>query len=193
MSVKGLFNDYRDYLTMLDDEDIRDFVGAVDWFLNQRNLEAVRVPGVRHMQGLDQYSSGHELRLVNSLLAELDTVQWMRIYSEDEVGSEFHENWGYLELLGGRGHFDSSQRAGGFYLQGPNQNYKSHKHVAEELFIPLTEGSLWMRDNGEFVEHPVGEVIVHESNEVHSMRTNDKPLLALWMWRDGDLMQKPEF
>jgi len=40
MSVKGLFADFRDFLTLREEETVRDFVGDIDWFLNQRNLAA---------------------------------------------------------------------------------------------------------------------------------------------------------
>ncbi|MEE9314048.1 MAG: dimethylsulfonioproprionate lyase family protein [Rhizobiaceae bacterium] len=193
MSIKGLFADYRDYLTMREEEEVRDFVGDIDWFVSQRNLAPVTVSGAKHLEGLDAFAEGHEKRLVQSLMNEIGELFWGRSYTADDFGAEFFENYGYVEMMGERGHFDSSERAGGFFLMGPNQNYPSHRHVAEELYIPLTGGTLWMRDNGEYVEQSAGTVIVHESNETHAMRTLDKPLLALWMWRDGDLTQKSEY
>ena len=193
MSIKGLFADFRDFITMRDEQIVRDFVGDIDWFVNQRSLAPENVPGTEHLTGIDTHATGHQKNLTQSLIKEIETLKWWRNYSAEDFGVEFFENYGFVEMMGNRGHFDSSERAAGFFLMGPNQFYPSHYHVAEELYIPLTGGTLWMKDEGPYVEQPSGTVIVHESNENHAMRTNEKPLLALWMWRNGDLTQKPEF
>jgi len=126
-------------------------------------------------------------------MGETNSVMWMRGDRQNELGAELFENFGFVEMMGERGHFDCSDRAAGFFLMGPHQEYPSHRQVAEKLIIPLTDGALWMRDGGDFEAMDAGSVIVHESNETHAVRTLDRPVLALWMWRDGDLTQQVEF
>ena len=193
MSVSGLFSDFRDFLTLRDEPEVRDFISGIDWFLSERNIAPEIVPGAKHLTGIDAFAEDQQKRLVQSLLKETEILKWWLTYTADDFGQEFIENYGFVEMMGNRGHFDSSERAAGFFLMGPNLFYPSHYHVAKELYIPLTGGTLWMRDDGPFIEQPSGAVIVHESNETHAMRTKDKPLLALWMWRDGDLTQKSEY
>lgn len=192
MSIKGLFADFRDYITMKPEPEVRDFVAGFDWKLNQRTIAANTVAGSRHLQGIDTHSAGAEQRLVQSLMANVPELHWGRSWSPEDFGQEFFDNYGWVEMFGTRGHFDGSTMSGGFFLQGPNLHYPSHFHVAEELYIPLTGGSYWMRDGGAFVERSIGEVFVHESNETHAIETPDTPLLALYMWRGGDLAQKPD-
>ena len=193
MSSKTLFADFRDYITMKPEEAVRDFVDGFDWNLIPRNVPANDLPVARTLDSLDAKSSGAEKRLVASMATNLASLHWNQSYTAADFGQGFVDNYGFVEVFGTRGHYTSDTMSGGLLLIGPGQHYPSHFHVAEELYIPLTSGSYWMRDGGPFTERQVGEVIVHASNETHAMETPAVPLLALYMWRDGDLAQKPNY
>lgn len=193
MSIKGLFADFRDYLSMKPEDEVRDFIGDFDWDLLPRNVTANSVSGAKHLDTALGHSSGWEQRLLQSFADERPNLHWGQSYSASDFGQGFVDNYGFVEMFGTRGHYQSNEMAGGFFLMGPMQHYPSHHHVAEELYIPLTSGSFWMRDNGPFEEHSVGDVIVHESNESHAMETPDAPLIALYVWRNGDLAAKPSY
>lgn len=62
--------------------------------------------------------------------------------------------------------------------------------MAEEIYIPLTDGSLWSKDAQPFLPRWSGEIIHHPSNIRHAMRTEDELLVALYLWRGGPLAQK---
>lgn len=65
------------------------------------------------------------------------------------------------------------------------------RHIAEELYLPLTGGTEWRMDEGS-LSRAAGDVIHHPSNVAHAMRTGAEPLVALYLWRGGPLAQKSE-
>ncbi|MFD0917734.1 dimethylsulfonioproprionate lyase family protein [Pseudahrensia aquimaris] len=192
MSIKGLFGDLRDYLSMKPDDAVRDFVGDFDWNLIPRNLAPNTLPVAGQLEGAAEHSSGWEKRIVEALATNRQSLHWGQNFAATDFGQAFADNYGFIEMLGTRGAYQSGDMAGGFLVLGPMQHFPSHRQVAEELCIPLTAGSYWMRDGGAFEERKVGEVIVHDSNEPHAIETPDAPLVAIYLWRDGDLAQKPE-
>jgi hypothetical protein len=64
--------------------------------------------------------------------------------------------------------------------------------VAEELYVPISGEAQWRRGDATWREQPPGALIYHASGESHAMRTRQAPLLALYLWRCGDLAQKSE-
>jgi hypothetical protein len=74
----------------------------------------------------------------------------------------------------------------GVFLQAPETHYPSHSHAAEELYLVLTGNALWQKDAGQFVAIPPGATVLHLSYQRHAMKTEQEPLLALWLWT-GDL------
>ena len=193
MSIAALFADFRDYLDLRPEPELRDFVEGFDWSCTQRSLTPNTLPISRELAPAAQNSAGAEQRLLKSLLANVDKLTWGQSYTAADFGQSFIDNYGFVEMLGTRGHFDARDMAGGFFVMGPMQHYPSHHHVAEEIYIPLTDGSYWMRDNGAFERRARGEIIHHASNEAHAMETPDAPLVALYLWRNGDLAQKPDY
>lgn len=70
----------------------------------------------------------------------------------------------------------------GLSLMAPNVRYPDHRHPPEEFYIVLSPGE-WRRDTGAWYEPGLGGVVYHEPGVVHSMRSGNSPLLALWfLW-----------
>ena len=102
----------------------------------------------------------------------------------------FLERYGWTELIGLRGPIASERLACGFLLLGAQVEYPAHAHEAEEIYLALAGRALWRRGEGEFEPRAPGSLIRHASWETHAMITRDEPLLALYMWRGGDLAAK---
>lgn len=187
-TIADLLAGFRDYLNARDDEPLRRFIDDFAWTMEERSLEPRSLPVVDVLGRLE--GRGAERDLLASLSATADTLQWGQTYGSGDFGEAFLAGYGWAELFGTRGHFASDVMAGGFLLLGPEIHYPDHHHVAEEIYIPLTSGSLWSKDAGVFVERGAGEIIHHPSNIRHAMRTNDRPLVALYLWRGGPLAQK---
>ncbi len=124
------------------------------------------------------------LRGVSPVLA------WAQTYTAADFGPAFLERYGWTEFVGQRGLVPSERLAAGLLLLGPGVTYPSHSHDAEELYIPLSGRADWQRGAEGWRERVPGEVIHHPSKMPHAMRTAGEPLLAVYLWRGGDLVQR---
>ena len=115
---------------------------------------------------------------------------WRRTYSEEDVGRPFLDNYGWTELLGKRGPVASEALACGLLLLGPDVQYPLHCHEAEEIYIPLSGQALWKREDADWRLHGCGSLVYHAPFIPHGMRTGSEPLLAVYLWKGGDLAQK---
>jgi hypothetical protein len=189
-AVDELLVAFRDYLQSRSDLVLQHFIRDFDWSMEERSLAARDLPVVAYLRERDQAADGAEGALRDRLSRAADLLHWAQTYSITDFGSDFLERYGWVELFGTRGHFASEEMAGGFLLLGPGVHYPDHHHVAEEIYIPLTDGSLWSKDAQPFLPRWSGEIIHHPSNIRHAMRTEDEPLVALYLWRGGPLAQK---
>jgi mannose-6-phosphate isomerase-like protein (cupin superfamily) len=130
-------------------------------------------------------------REVVTLLAALSPrLAWSQTYTAADFGQDFLDRYGWVELIGTRGPLPSERLAAGFLLLGPGTDYPSHRHEAEEIYVPLSGVAAWWRGDAEWRDRAPGSVIHHAHWMPHAMRTAVAPLLALYLWRGGDLAQK---
>ncbi|MBB3566526.1 dimethylsulfonioproprionate lyase family protein [Rhizobium sp. BK491] len=189
-AVDELLVAFRDYLQSRSNPVLQHFIEGFDWPTEERALAPHDLPVVTYLRELDQAANGAEGALRNRLSHAAAVLHWAQTYSITDFGGDFLERYGWVELFGTRGHFASEEMAGGFLLLGPGVHYRDHHHEAEEIYIPLTDGSLWSKDAQPFLPRWSGEIIHHPSNIRHAMRTEDQPLVALYLWRGGPLAQK---
>ena len=155
-----------------------------------RGTQPRRLPVCRWLDSLGPLA-GHETRaLVREFVAVAEILEWRQTYSAADFGPEFLESYGWTELIGLRGPIPSETVACGFLMLGPRIEYAAHAHEAQEIYLPLAGEALWMRDGEGFVERAPGEMIEHSSWTPHAMRTVEQPMLALYVWRGGDLAAK---
>ena len=89
-----------------------------------------------------------------------------------------------------RGLVKSRELACGFLMLGPDIEYPLHSHAAQEIYVPLTSQSLWKKGDELWKYRQEGVPIYHKSWVDHGMKTGSAPLLALYLWRGGNLTQK---
>jgi mannose-6-phosphate isomerase-like protein (cupin superfamily) len=135
-------------------------------------------------------SGGCAPAVVAGLYEMRGALSWRQTYAPADFGAEFLNRYGWTELIGGRGPVASERLACGFLLLGPETEYPDHHHQAEEVYIVLSGTAAWRRGAEDWQARPPGEIIFHGANVPHAMRTGPEPLLALYMWRAGDLLQK---
>ncbi|GAC1040773.1 dimethylsulfonioproprionate lyase family protein [Rhizobium sp. No.120] len=189
-AVDGLLAGFRDYLLSRSDPMLQHFIEGFDWPAQQRSLATHDLPVVDYLRKHARPGNDAEGVLFDKLFQAANELHWAQTYSIIDFGTDFLERYGWVELFGTRGHFASEEMAGGFLLLGPEVHYPDHHHTAEEIYIPLTDGSLWSKDAQPFLPRWSGEIIHHPSNIRHAMRTEDQPLVALYLWRGGPLAQK---
>jgi hypothetical protein len=188
--IDELLVGFRDYLLLRSDLMLQHFIAGFHWPTEERSLASRDLPVVTYLREFEQPVNGAEGALCDRLHRSADLLHWAQTYSIADFGSDFLQRYGWVELFGTRGHFASEEMAGGFLLLGPNVHYPDHHHEAEEIYIPLTDGSLWSKDAQPFLPRWSGEIIHHPSNIRHAVRTEEQPLVALYLWRGGPLAQK---
>lgn len=85
-------------------------------------------------------------------------------------------------IVGPQGMITDQRFKFGIYLQPPEMFYPAHRHEAEELYFVLSGAARWQLDDADFEPVASGDLIHHAPYQPHAMRTQDRPLLALWSW-----------
>lgn len=98
----------------------------------------------------------------------------------------FLDNYGYAVIAGPAAGAPAlaacEAMALGMLLLGPRTHYPRHAHPAEELYVPLHEAQ-WYQGGGAWTAQPAGMLIHHRPGVPHATRTDDRPLLAIYLWR----------
>jgi len=180
-----------DYLTALDEIDLVPFLA--NWPSKPYKIRIVSqrtLPVLSCLPELVAEANEETKRIVKLLEALAEHLAWGQTYSAEDFGAGFLEKYGWTELIGRRGPIKSKDIACGFLMLGPDIEYPLHSHEAEEVYVPLNLQSLWMQGNDLWISRPGGIPIYHRSWLPHGMKTESAPLLALYLWRGGDLVQK---
>ena len=169
------------------------FMADIDWAMERRSLAARGLPCLAALPAAERAAVPATAPLVCRLAGlAADRLAWGQTYGAGDFGDRFLANYGWMELFGSRGHFVNDRVAAGFLLLGPQTHYPDHRHVAEEIYFPLTSGTEWRMGDAPFASRAAGEAIHHASGVPHAMRTGRMPLLALYLWRGGPLDQRSE-
>lgn len=141
---------------------------------------------------MDQVASPGDASYVAHEVARLSPrLEWRQSYGKDDFGAAFLDRYGYAELVGMRGPIRTGRIACGVLLLGPWTEYPLHSHVAEEIYILLAGTGLIRSGASNWTAWARGSVTYHASATPHAMRTAADPVLALYLWRNGDLTEKP--
>ena len=184
-------NTLHDYLIGLDEIGLSPFLsGWPSEPFKTRIVFQNRLPVLSCLPELVTNANAETKRIVKLLEASAEHLAWGQTYSAEDFGAGFLGKYGWTELIGLRGPIKSKDIACGFLMLGPDVEYPMHSHEAEEVYVPLNSQSLWRQGNGPWVSRSDGIPIYHRSWLSHGMKTESAPLLALYLWRGGDLAQK---
>jgi len=163
-----------------------------DWprTLVARPFAARSLSVVSAFEGLSQFAAPETRRLVELVAALAGQLDWRQSYNETDFGERFLDNYGFNEWIGERGAFKSDSTACGILMLGPETEYPSHSHEAEELYLTLAGRAWWRAGASDWRLRAPGTWIHHPSWTIHAMRTEREPLLAAYVWRAGDLSAK---
>lgn len=173
-------------------EFVRPFLAAwPDVRAPDRNCPPASLPVLRWLDSLPLNAAPATAGLTGLVAGAAPSLQWRQSYLEEDFGPEFLERYGWSEFIGSRGPIASDRIAIGCLMLGPATHYPEHSHDAEEIYLPLAGEALWRRGSEEWRKVRPGTPIHHVSRLAHATRTLEEPLLALYLWRGGNLAQKP--
>ena len=154
-----------------------------------RAVERCDLPVLRWLAQIAGDRAAFGIDLVAALARAAPSMAWRQTYGDKDIDRAFLDNYGWSEILGGCGPYASERIACGFLILGPSTHYPSHRHPAEEIYLPLSGTAAWQQGDAVWRERSPGTPIHHSSEEPHAMRTGTNPLLALYLWRGGNLAQ----
>jgi hypothetical protein len=103
-------------------------------------------------------------------------------YTEHNSKRSFLDGYAYAGFSGPDAPLLCAVPRGGLVLLGPEVEYPSHHHQPREVYLVLTPGSQWCLDEGDWFDVAAGDLIFHDSWQMHAMRTREHPLLAFAGW-----------
>ena len=193
-NIIPLFIEIRNFLEDLNNSHLNSFLA--DWPSKKSVMRSAlphNLPVLSYLPAVVKATTKKTETLVNMLAPLANHMAWGQTYSAQDLGVGFLENYGWTEIIGLRGPVASNRVACGFLLLGPQIEYPSHFHEAEEVYVPLTKQTLWQQGKQSWVYRTPGLPIYHASRVPHAIRTEAIPLLALYLWRGGILVQKSMF
>lgn len=170
--------------------ELRDFAAAIPEAPAARPLAARPLPVLAWRGELESGALPETRPLAAAVAAAAGGLAWGQSYRAEDISEAFLARYGWCELLGRRGYFAGEEIALGMLLLGPETAYPLHRHEAEEIYLVLSGTAAWRKGTAEERRLPPGSVVHHPSWTPHAMRTAAEPLLALYLWRGGDLTQK---
>ena len=143
--------------------------------------------GVRSLRGTRATAP-----VIKALRAAAPLLHWKQTYTEEEVGRDFLDTYGYIELFGPSGHFQSNKLRGYIGFWGPGLTYDWHDHEAEELYFTLAGSAVFCARGASNMMMRPGQGRAHKSHQPHLMVTLDQPYLAYALWRGAGMEGLPK-
>lgn len=170
-----------------------DLNGFAPWpdDLTSSGLQPRAIPATDLVANLPLPGTEQTDALVQAVKAATDLASWKRTYTEEEVGADFRNRYGYYELFGPTGHFHSTQLRGYIGFWGEGLSYDWHSHEAEELYLNIAGEATFYSDEDQTIV-PAGETRAHTSWQSHAMVTNDQPILTFVLWRGAGMADLPK-
>jgi len=117
--------------------------------------------------------------LLSALEALLPSSRWIKRSASEGDDAAFEEKHRHALILGKGALLECSTMTVGLAVMEPELCYPYHKHPPAEFYVALSEGN-WYRDDVGWWNPGPGGVVFNPPSAVHSIRSTDKPLLALW-------------
>ena len=189
-NIDDLLEQTHTFLVSLNAADLAPFLAVWPRTRERRANQPASLRVVRWLPQVKTNAPASSATLIGELLRLSPVLTWHQTYKQPMVAAAFLDNYGYTELIGLTGPVPGQRLACGFLLLGPSTPYPRHRHEAEEIYVPLSGTAAWQHGNQGWRDESPGTVIHHASNEPHAMGTGVQPLLALYLWRSGNLNQK---
>lgn len=155
-------------------------------------VDPVAMPMLGHIATARDQTSPAFQPLVDALIDGAPLFHWIRSYKPEQgVNADFMERYAYINLVSPAGPFISEDTRITVAFWGAGLIYHEHWHEPEELYAVIA-GSARFRATGRAPRQVgVGDMIHHESNQLHATDMVPGPLLAVVAWKGGTLLTPP--
>lgn len=158
--------------------------------LTPTGLQPRPIPATELVLDFDLRGTARTQALVDAVRQTAHFANWVRTYTEEEVGADFRNRYGYYELFGPSGHYHSNQLRGYIGYWGAGLNYDWHRHAAEELYLTLAGSAEFKVEDHEVFMGP-DQTRIHGSWQSHAMIMSNQPILNLILWRGEGMAGMP--
>ena len=152
--------------------------------LNQTSTDEAK----EHLNYIDRACPKIKTELIQNLRDCNNKLCW-RQPGFGRIPRKISRHMAVCEIIGPTGQIEHEKIRVGFLFQEAKVLYPRHSHAAEEIYLTLSGPSAWQKNDEKWRLHMAGDFIHHPSFHPHSIRTDQAPLLALWVWT-GDI--KPD-
>ena len=190
-NIKPLVTAIRNFLEGIGNTQLNSFLA--NWpseIIVKRSITPRFLPVLSWMPAAVKAADKQTEFMVRMLAPLANHLAWGQTYAAQDFGAEFLKRYGWTEFIGLRGPIASDCMACGVLFLGPEIEYPRHSHEAKEVYVPLTGPTLWQCGDQNWAYRASGRPIFHAPWVPHAMRTETAPLLALYLWHGGNLVQK---
>jgi len=124
--------------------------------------------------------------LGDAVLNVAPRLGWFQVFNSDEIDPHLGRSM-IAAVLATRRHTDTARGLhAGLFLLAPDTDYPLHTHSAVEVYYCVS-GMLTLQhgvDGRPFLLRP-GEYSVTPSERLHSLKTEDEPVLLVYIWLTG--------
>jgi hypothetical protein len=117
--------------------------------------------------------------LTDALSALAPRLSWTLRPGAEAHGDDFARKHANARIVGDGGIERPNGVTIGVSLMAPHTTYPDHRHPPEEVYIVLSPGE-WRQDRGAWWVPGIGGLVHNPPGILHSMRSSDAPLLAIW-------------
>jgi hypothetical protein len=140
------------------------------------------VPACAHFEPACRAARRHSsdiAALADALSALAPRLCWALRPGSEAHGDDFAGKHANARIIGDGGIERSDDVTIGVSLMAPRTTYPDHHHPPEEVYIVLSPGQ-WRQGRGAWWAPGIGGLVHNPPDILHSMRSSDAPLLAIW-------------
>lgn len=128
--------------------------------------------------------------LGDAVVSAAPRLGWFQVFNSDEIDPRLGRNMISAQLAIRRDADGVRTVHAGLFLVGPDTDYPLHTHTAPEVYYCVS-GKLTLQhgvDGRPFFLHP-GEYSITPSERLHSLKTEDEPVLLVYIWLTGPYLE----
>lgn len=165
-------------------EALRDFAPFPD-DLTPQHVTPFETPGAGFLARETELFTDRYTALRDAIIAAGPVAAWRETYKGSGIGQDFMDRFGCYCIIGDRGAFASASYHAFIVHLPPRLHYPWHHHPAEEIYLVLAGEARFFRKGTAAEVLRAGGTSQHASNQPHAMETDEHPVLALALWRNG--------